>query len=257
MDSQSNAFLQQFFLPQQQTMVKKKYSYVMKKKPILNRLIKNDKKKELLKGTTSQEKENILEATASERMVAVESSKKKRFQEGATSKKMIKFSQGMASEKTMNLEEEMKSQHKVTPKNKETLKEKECHGKMEEKETLKEKESDSVKAFQEGMTFEAKVTLVTSAILLTTKSPAVAYSCSAHRVFPPLDPLVEFFHDKAMSLVEDNPNVEDGMKSVLRSILTKCASNSSDMCIRAFLHVLYANPNRNKEELQSLCEQPM
>lgn len=41
-----------------------------------------------------------------------------------------------------------------------------------------------------------------SAILLTTRSPAVAYSCSPHdRVFPPLDHLIDFFHAKAVSLV--------------------------------------------------------
>uniref|UniRef100_A0A0E0Q3W1 Rx N-terminal domain-containing protein n=1 Tax=Oryza rufipogon TaxID=4529 RepID=A0A0E0Q3W1_ORYRU len=93
-----------------------------------------------------------------------------------------------------------------------------------------------------------------SAILLTTRSPAVAYSCSPHdRVFPPLDHLIDFFHAKAVSLVENYPS-NGNLDEVIRSILSKCASNSTDMCIRAFLHVLYANPNRNREELQGLCD---
>ncbi|VAH54302.1 unnamed protein product [Triticum turgidum subsp. durum] len=88
-----------------------------------------------------------------------------------------------------------------------------------------------------------------SAVLVITHSYALARSCSPN-IFPPLEPLVKFFFGKAGCLVENNPN-NYTLKQVICSILSKCAP--SLLCLKAFLHVLYVNPMRNIEELQSLC----
>ncbi|KAM3298859.1 hypothetical protein ACQJBY_040377 [Aegilops geniculata] len=89
-----------------------------------------------------------------------------------------------------------------------------------------------------------------SAVLVIAHSYALARSCSPNKVFPPLEPLVKFFFGKAGCLVENNPK-NDTLKQVIWSILSKCAPDL--LCLKAFLHVLYVNPMRNREELQSLC----
>ncbi|XP_020148707.1 disease resistance protein PIK6-NP-like [Aegilops tauschii subsp. strangulata] len=88
-----------------------------------------------------------------------------------------------------------------------------------------------------------------SAVLVITHSSALARSCSPN-IFPPLEPLAKFFFGKAGCLVENNPK-NDTLKQVIWSILSKCAPDL--LCLKAFLHVLYVNPMRNREELQSLC----
>ncbi|XP_044968490.1 disease resistance protein Pik-2-like [Hordeum vulgare subsp. vulgare] len=89
-----------------------------------------------------------------------------------------------------------------------------------------------------------------SVVLVITHSYALARSFSPNKVFPPLEPLVNFFFDKAVSLVENNPK-NDILKPVIWSILSKCVPDL--LCLKAFLHVLYVNPMSNIEELQSLC----
>uniref|UniRef100_A0A453J8H9 NB-ARC domain-containing protein n=3 Tax=Aegilops tauschii TaxID=37682 RepID=A0A453J8H9_AEGTS len=88
-----------------------------------------------------------------------------------------------------------------------------------------------------------------SAIMVTTKDDGLVKSSSPDKVVT--YSLVDFFFKRAVALVTSN--FQDGdVRAIIRSILKRCDPDVASM--KMFLHALYGNPNRTKQELEKLQE---
>ncbi|KAF7051321.1 hypothetical protein CFC21_059568 [Triticum aestivum] len=90
---------------------------------------------------------------------------------------------------------------------------------------------------------------VGSAIMVTTKDDGLVKSSSPDKVVT--YSLVDFFSKRAVALVASN--FQDGdVRGTIRGILKRCDPDVASM--KMFLHTLYGNPNRTKQELEKLQE---
>ncbi|XP_047078964.1 disease resistance protein Pik-2-like [Lolium rigidum] len=80
-----------------------------------------------------------------------------------------------------------------------------------------------------------------SVVLVTTRTYDLANSFSPYKVFPPLDPLIDFFFAKAVSLLQGEPGHDTKRPELIRNALSKCAPDM--FCLKVFLHVLYVDPS--------------
>ncbi|KAE8806196.1 Disease resistance protein RPM1 [Hordeum vulgare] len=88
-----------------------------------------------------------------------------------------------------------------------------------------------------------------SAIVVTTKDDGLIRSSSPDKVIS--YSLVDFFFKKAVALVASN--FQDGdVRGIMRGILKRCDPGVAPM--KMFLHALYGNPNRTRQELEKLQE---
>jgi hypothetical protein len=66
---------------------------------------------------------------------------------------------------------------------------------------------------------------------------------------------IEYYHDAALQLTKRDVRVNDDDKysaKIFREILEKCRLELDQFCIKMFIHALFANPTRSREELDKL-----